>query len=483
MDERALRGIPWTFLAYASNRAITLLSTFVLARLLVPADFGIFTFASISVVFLGYFATLGLAPALVVRQDLRREQMGTALSLLVATNVLAACALAAFAPLVSEILDESSAGGVLLVLAATAALTGFAPFYSAILQRELLFRRHTLCQAAQVLTMAATSIPLAALDAGVWSLAAGYAAGTLVYATMLVALAPYHVRPSLDGATARSLWGSGRGFMLQGGLSFTEQNADYFILGSALGSRELGAYSMAFRISELPYSAIVDPVSQATFPGYARMREEGQDVRRPFLTSLRLAAFCAFPLGLIASGAAEPLVEALLGDRWTAAIGLIAVLGVWGSLRTIQGAIGWFVNSVGFSWYIGLAYGVLLVITIPVLIVAATASGAEAVAWVLVANVTATLVIVATIARTKVGVPLRDQWRAVQPSVLASVPAWAATRAVAETTTDMAPAAGLALAVAAGTTAYAAVILLVAPDLPAEARRQGRRMTARSQAA
>ena len=48
MEERAVRGIPWTILAFASSRAISLLTAFVLARLLTPSDFGVWRLASSS---------------------------------------------------------------------------------------------------------------------------------------------------------------------------------------------------------------------------------------------------------------------------------------------------------------------------------------------------------------------------------------------------------------------------------------------------
>ena len=109
------------------------------------------------------------------------------------------------------------------------------------------------------------------------------------------------------------MWGSGWGFMLQGGASFIEQNADYAVIGTTVGPRQLGLYSMAYRIAEIPNNFLVEPVAQATFPGFARMRERSEPVAVAFLTTLRLTTLLAFPLGVIAAGAAEPLVDAILG--------------------------------------------------------------------------------------------------------------------------------------------------------------------------
>ena len=70
MDPKAVRGVSWTLISYAFNRGITLATTLVLARLLVPADFGVVALASVVIGIVGLFKDLGLGGALIVRQDL-----------------------------------------------------------------------------------------------------------------------------------------------------------------------------------------------------------------------------------------------------------------------------------------------------------------------------------------------------------------------------------------------------------------------------
>ena len=90
MDERVLLGVRWTVLGTGAIRLGSLLTTLVLARLLVPDEFGVFAFASLLVAGVLLFGTLGLGNAVIVRQDLGREQLRTALSLKLVTYL--ACA-------------------------------------------------------------------------------------------------------------------------------------------------------------------------------------------------------------------------------------------------------------------------------------------------------------------------------------------------------------------------------------------------------
>ena len=482
MEEKAIRGIPWTLLAYATNRGLTLATMVVLARLLAPDDFGVVAFGLLAGQLMSYFFTLGLAPTVVIRQDLHPEALGTALVLLAALTLVAAGLLAGLAPVAADLLDQPGSSGVLAALAVPVALGGVSSFYWAVMQRELQFSRLFVAHAAQVAAFAAVSILLAILEVGAWSLVGGQAAGVATYATTLYVLAPYRVRPAFDPASLRPLWRSSRGFMLQGGFSFLEQNADYLVVGSALGARQLGFYSMSYRITELPYLGIVDPVCQATFPGYARMRHRAEDVSGPLFTSLRLISLCALPMGLVLSGAAEPFVNVVLGAKWEPATGLLAILGVWGSVRVLQGTVGWFVNAMGFASRLGVSYALLLVVSLPLLVVGANKIGVKAVAWVMVGNMVVMLGIVFAIAHRQLGIPAGRLWHAVRASVIASVPAWIVARVVSEVADGGPPALVLAAALVASVGTYFAVVTWAAPGLPREAAEQIARIISRRRA-
>ncbi|MEY2513947.1 MAG: hypothetical protein QOJ89_1305 [bacterium] len=476
MEDQVVRGIRWTLLGYGASRAGSLLITFILARLLVPRDFGIVAFGSLLIAGFALFGTLGLASAIVVRQDLGRSELRTALTLMVVTYLACAAVIVAASPLASDLLDEPRAGSVLRGLTIPLLFGGVTWFYAAVMQRELQFSRQFACMAGQVIAIAMTAIPLAATGAGVWSLVAGQIAGAVAYTSLLVSLAPYRLRPAFDRRVARSLCGSGWGFMLQGGVSFVEQNADYAVVGTKVGVHQLGLYSMAYRIGEIPSSFVVEPIAQATFPGFARMLGRSEDVATTFLTTLRLTATCALPLGLIAAGAAHPLVIAILGEKWHAVIGLLQILGLWGSLRVVHATIGWFVNSMGHSARVGTSYAAMLVASIPLLIVAAEFGGAEGVAWVMVGNVATMIAIVGTIAHRHAGVSARRQWSAVRASVVGAVPAWLAASAAAEVGADLPVGIALVVSLAAGLGAYVGTVYVLDRTVMVDARAQLARM-------
>ena len=241
MPVDALRGIPWTLLTYALSRVVTVLTTLVLARLLAPADFGLFAMAVLGMELLSVFSGLWLAATLIVRPDLDRRAEGTVLSLVTGAGAVLAIVLIALAPALAAFFGEPRLTGIVVLLAAVLLVSGVNWFYETLLQRELAFRRRFACLMARTLAFSATALCLAVAGAGVWSLVGAYLAGYLASGAALLALAPYRVRPAFDRAEASRILRSGRGFLAQDMAVFLGENADYLAVATRSSARRSSA--------------------------------------------------------------------------------------------------------------------------------------------------------------------------------------------------------------------------------------------------
>jgi O-antigen/teichoic acid export membrane protein len=469
VEDKALRSIPLSLLSFPSAKVVTVVSTVLLARLLAPSDFGLLALAVLATGLLTTISDSGLGGTLVLRQDLDRRAQGTVLTVMVATSVALSGVLVALAPAVAQLFREPRLTPILYVTAGTLVLAGPSFFYAAVLQRELLFGRRFASEFVQTAVNVAVAFPLAFAGAGVWSLVLGRVSGIAAYVVCAFVLAPYRVRPRLDRPLARELVGQGKGFVLQGVVAFAQKNTDYIAVGRVLGARALGFYSMAYRLAELPYSGITEPVAKVTFPGFARMRHRGEEWRPAFLTTLRVTALVACPLGVLLSATSAPFTEAILGEKWLAMIGPLAVLGIWGAVRPVEGTIGWLLNSIGEVGYVARASLLALVVLIPGLVLAATVGGVTAVAAVMGLHMVVLTVVLALAVRRIAGVTLGAQWGAVAPVVLACTLTWGATRGLVEVLAALPAFATLAVASLGGAAFYAAIIHLSQPQLLSQA--------------
>jgi PST family polysaccharide transporter len=468
---------------YAASRGITILALLVLARLLEPTDFGLAALATVIMLSLSLLNDLGLGGTLIQRRDLDRRAMGTLLTLMLLTSLVLALVLVAFAPLAASIFDQPRLPGLLMVLAGFISFNGAAWFHDALLQRELEFGRRFAAHLAQALTYATVAIVLAAVGAGVWSIVIGQVTGMLAHLALLLSLVPYRVRPRFDRATAGDAIGTGRGFLAQGYLAFVENTVDYLVIGRVLGAAQLGFYSMAFRMAELPYYAIADPVGKVTFSSFSRMRHQGQDVLAPFLHGLRVVALVACPVGVLLSALAGPFVAVVLGDQWLPMIAPLAVLGVWAALRPVQATLGWYLNSVGRQGLMGALSAIMLSVLVPLLVVAVNIGGIVEVAWAMVAHIVVSVSLLAVAAHRRAGATIARQWLALRPVVLACPAAWVVAWSVVRVTAGQSDVLSLAAGALAGTLAYVTVVSLLAPGAFSDALRGARATVARRAAA
>ena len=90
MEQKAVLGVPWTVVSFASNKLLTTATTLVLVHLLAPSDFGLIALAMIVINLLFWFGGLGFANALIVRQDLDIRGQGTAFTLMLGSGIAAA---------------------------------------------------------------------------------------------------------------------------------------------------------------------------------------------------------------------------------------------------------------------------------------------------------------------------------------------------------------------------------------------------------
>ena len=474
MEERAVSGVVWTLLSQSGTKVLLLLTTLLLTTMLEPSDFGVVALATVVLVALGLFRDLGLSSALVVRREHGPEVHGTFLTLMVLVGTGIAVLVCALSPVAAAFFGEPRLTPVLLVLSSTVLLGAVTAFYDALLQRELEFRRRFVAQTAFAVSYAVSALGTAAAGAGVWSLVIAQVAALVVQALVLVASCPLRVGPTFSRSVARRAVLQGRGFFLQGALAFVELNAATFATGRFLGASATGVWSISYRLAELPYQGVTEPVARVTFPAFRRMEDRGEDVRAAYLATLRLVAVVTVPMGVLLSACAGPFSSVFLsGGRWAAAAGVLSLMGLWAALRNISATAAWLLNSLDASGLVARVTLVPITVLLPGLVLAAGLGGLREVALVVLgAQLVSVACLVVAVDRWG-GIPLLGQWRAVRPVFLAAAVTWGVAWGAGELTGPRwgAPAA-LAVGLAAGLAFYVAGLELAERGLLRTCARQ-----------
>jgi O-antigen/teichoic acid export membrane protein len=436
-------------------RAIGLLGTLVLARLLSPSDFGVIALGLTIVVLSRFLSDGGVAPGLIRRKEPPRRRELEAVSGL---QLVVCSALLAVVGVVSHLVAAREAAALTLTLMAAAALldAGRTPT-SITLERTLDFRLVVRAEVLEIAIYNAAAIALVAGGAGV----AGVGVAALLRAASgtayLVRRGPVGlVRPRLDWGELRPMMRFGLLFQGAWLLTLARDEGLNLLLAGIAGTAALGAWSLARRLL-VALTLLVESAWRVALPGMARLLERGEPPRRLLERGLSLGAVaCGLPVALIVA-TVPALVPALFGPGWEEAAKAVPWL-AGGLMLAIP--IGLVLNSMLWAREEGWRAFVLgvpaLAVTMAVAIPLMSAHGAVAagVGW--LAGGVATVVTGAWYVRDLFG--LRSLAALLGPALAAAV-AIAAGRAVTDAVAADWPAVLAGGAVAA--VAYLAAIALL----------------------
>jgi lipopolysaccharide exporter len=326
-----VHGTVWVFAGRWAIRALGVVSTALLARLLAPADFGLIALAMLVVAFVEVFGLLGVESALVRHPDPTREHWDTAWTLRLLQNLVTAVVMAVAAPLAAAWFHEPRITPVIWALAGGIAVAGFGNIGVLEYNRGLRFDREFRLRVTGKVLQLAVTIGVALWLRSYWALAIGTVSGYVFGCLLSYAMHPYRPRWSL--ARARELLGFSLRMVALSVGYFAESRVDEILLGRLGTNRALGLYSLASELGQLPVSEIAAPLNRSLMPALARLQHDRGRMDWAYLRVIGALALVSVPAGVGAGLVAGPLVRVVLGEQWIEAVPLLQWLAVYGIFR------------------------------------------------------------------------------------------------------------------------------------------------------
>jgi PST family polysaccharide transporter len=335
LGTRTIRSMFWAYGSYVGGRALVLVSTAVLARLLTPSDFGVVALALTFMTFLETIKDIGLTQALIGSPpEERAERTQTVFVWTVLIGAVLAAVAAASAPLAARFFDHDVLVGVIPVLALNFLVQALGATHDSLARIGLDYRTRTIAEMGDVILRGTAGIALALAGAGVWSLVLGYLIGSIVRVAVLWWKVPWRPRLRWSTLHLRDLVAFGGVLMLVDIASAFSHNMDYLFVGRVLGSEQLGLYTIGFRLPELIIINLAIVAGDVLFPAYASL--DPARLREGFLVSLRAIALLVFPVCAMLVVLARPLVLVLFGDQWEPSIEVMRILAIYAVLSTLN---------------------------------------------------------------------------------------------------------------------------------------------------
>jgi PST family polysaccharide transporter len=317
LGETVVRGVGMAGLGYVAAQVLTLGFYLVLARLLTPHEFGLFTAGSLLVTIGLLFTETGMMAALIHRADRLEEAAATAVLAAFAGGLAFGLLAAASSPLLGVFFGDAEIGKISAAMAGILVIRSLIVVPEALLQRRFSFMRRMVIQPVGVIALGASAVVAASNGLGAWSMVIGYYAAALVDVVLSWALVRW--RPKFRLASFgmwRELVGYGRHVLASILVLRLSEQIPVVLLGRFVGSNPLGQYRYAERMSGTSLLVVIQSASYVLFPALARITDDRERFRAACMRSLRLMCAVAFPLGLILVPLGVPLAVIVFGDVW-----------------------------------------------------------------------------------------------------------------------------------------------------------------------
>lgn len=329
---RIFRASLWISAARGTTNLLTALSTIILARLLVPADFGLVALATSMLVVLQAFTELSMSQALIHTREPTPDHYNTAWSLGLARGLLIGLAFACAAPLAASAYQEPRLQNLMLALALSAVLAGLQNPKLVVLQKQLNFHREAIRNIIAATMNVGVSIAVAMIFRSYWALVSGLLAGQITNVVFSYTLVPF--RPALSWKHFRELWSFSVWVSLGQIVNTLNYRFDQLLVGTFLGRAELGLYTVGGRLSVLPGQEVIRPLTKTLFPAFSLTAENPDRLRRAYQRVQGVVTALALPTSIGFGLIADPVVRLALGEKWLGAIPVVELLAAIYSIDT-----------------------------------------------------------------------------------------------------------------------------------------------------
>ncbi len=350
------RGALWMSVLRMSIRGIGLVSTVILARLLVPADFGLVAMATSILAFLQLATAFGFDTPLIQNQQADRSHFDSAWTLNVAFYTALTIVLVLLADSAAAFYQDPRLTNVIYVLGAGFLVQGFENIGIVQFRKELDFRKDFIMMLSKKLAGFLVTIPLAFVMRSYWALVVGMVLGNALSVLLSYLLHPF--RPRFSVSALGELFRFSRWLMLNNIINFLRMRSPDFVIGRMFGTSSLGLFSVAYEISTLPTTELVAPINRAVFPGYSKIGNDPALLGRSYLDVLAMIATIAVPAGFGIAAVAAPLVDLVLGSKWGGAAPIVGILAVYGGIDATCSNTGYAFNAIGKP-YLGTLIGLI----------------------------------------------------------------------------------------------------------------------------
>lgn len=336
LKQRAFNATLWSGADVLLRQGLQFVIAILLARMLLPSDYGLFGLVLLFSGVASVFADGGFSAALIQKQDTDHIDESTVFWFNGAAGMLIALLLCAAAPAIARFYAQPRLVPLTVLMAANVLLGALGAIHATLLTKRLDFRTQTRIGFVAVLLSGTIAVWMAWRGGGVWALAVQTTSMSGINTALLWFASEWRPAQKFSRASVRKLSAFG-GYHFASTLMDMVYVRLYTVpIGKIYGIRTLGYYTNADNVQQMPSGVLVKVFSRVAFPMFASASQDAPKLRRGMQMAIRAMMLINVPVMLGMAAIAEPMIRFVFGAQWLPSVPMFRVLCLAGVLLPLH---------------------------------------------------------------------------------------------------------------------------------------------------
>lgn len=351
LKNKTVKSVLWSGIERFSVQGIQFILTIIIARLVLPSDYGLIAMLGIFISIGQSFIDSGFSNALVQKQDRNEVDYATVFYFNIFVGIIFYFLLFILSPYIAAFYNEALLEPLTKLISLNLIVSAFAVVQRAKLTVALNFKMLSISSLCAVAISGIIGIIMAYQGRGVWAIATQSLINNLLCTIILWILVKWVPKHKFSYSSFKALFGFGSKLLVSGLIHTIYTNSYNIIIGKFFSSLELGFYNRAYTIAYMPSTNFSYIITRGIYPILCTLQNDESALQKYFIRSLRTACYLISPIMIGLCILSKPLVSLLLTDKWLPMVPYLQILSIaylWSPMMDINNNL---VNSKGFANY------------------------------------------------------------------------------------------------------------------------------------
>lgn len=336
LKKQATSGLVWTFAQQFGNQLITFFVSLVLARILLPEEFGLIGMILIFYTIGRSLMQSGLNQSLIRSQELDQEDYSTVFFFNLGASILIYILVFFLAPLIADFYDQPVLTPIVRLYCTIFIIDAFTSVQQARLDKKMDFKTQTIIAIPSTIAGGIVGVSMAYMGYGVWSLVWSAIVTSFIGSVQFWIYSKWSPSLVFSRKKFKTHFNFGYKLSVSGILDKIFSNIYIILIGRYFSAAQVGFYTRAETMNQLPVNNITVALAKVTFPLFTSIQNDNIRLKSVYKQLMQMVVYVIAPLLIALAVLAEPTFRFLFTAKWLPAVPYFQILCVTGILYPIH---------------------------------------------------------------------------------------------------------------------------------------------------